>query len=169
MVDGPRNDEEHGSTACAPQERCPTASELLGRHGQGPHGDDIVEPLPQDITGTRRLTLMSFGFKYGHPPANYYFDVSFLKNPAREHGWDLFSSVSPRMREFVLAQPQCQRFLDAATPLLEVLLDCDGDMRVAIGCSAGRHRSAVVVEELARRMESDRVTVKVVHREEIYQ
>ena len=135
--------------ACEPPQRCPTAAELIGQRSasstQALHASsdsqaskasdagmshpaspgsavtDVVEPLPPGSMKTRRLTLMSFGFKYGHPPANYYFDASFLKNPAREDGWDLFSSVSPRMREFVLSQPRCQQFLDKLTPLLEVL------------------------------------------------
>lgn len=117
----------------------------------------------------RRLTMLSFGFKYGPPPANYYFDVSFLKNPARESRWDLFAPVTPSMREFVLAQPACRRFLDAVMPLVRALLDCDSDVRVAFGCNAGRHRSAIVVEEVARRLEDDDVAIKVLHREEEYQ
>jgi len=139
---------------------------------------EAVLPLPQDAqadggarpqVATRRLTLLSFGFKFGPPPTNYYFDVSFLKNPARESQWDLFSRVTPRMREFVLSQPDCRRFLDTLLPLLNVLLECDDDVRIGIGCSAGRHRSAIVVEEIARRMESEAVRIKIVHREETYQ
>jgi UPF0042 nucleotide-binding protein len=112
---------------------------------------------------------MSFGFKYGAPPANYYFDVAFLKNPARESRWDLFAPVSKAMRDFVLGQPACRRFLDSVMPLIRTLLECDGDLRVAFGCNAGRHRSAIVVEEVARRLEDDDVAIKVVHREEAYQ
>jgi UPF0042 nucleotide-binding protein len=128
-----------------------------------------VDARVQPRSATRRLTLLSFGFKFGPPPTNYYFDVSFLKNPARESQWDLFSRVTPRMREFVLAQPACRRFLDRMVPLLKVLIDCDDDVRVGIGCSAGRHRSAIVVEEIARRMEGEEVLVKILHREEAYQ
>lgn len=128
----------------------------------------VAQPLPPPLP-VRRLTLLSFGFKFGPPPANYYFDVSFLKNPARDEQFNLFSRVTPAMREFVLAQPDCRRFVDAVLPLLRLLLECDGDVRVGFGCNAGRHRSAIVVEEIARRLEADDVTVKVAHREESWQ
>ncbi len=127
----------------------------------------VVAPIVQP-SATKRLTLMSFGFKFGPPPTNYYFDVSFLKNPARDERWDLFARVTPAMREFVMAQPGCRRFIEATVPLLRVLLDCDGDVRVGFGCNAGRHRSAILVEEIARRLEADDVVIKVIHREESY-
>jgi len=92
--------------------------------------------------------------------------IGDVKNPARESRWDLFSRVTPAMREFVLGQTACRRFLAAVVPMLHVLLECDDDVRVGFGCSAGRHRSAILVEEIARRMERDDVTIKVVHREE---
>lgn len=114
------------------------------------------------------MTLISFGFKYGRPPANHYFDVSFLKNPAREAGWNLFSEPSDEMRAFVLGQPAACEFLDAALPLVRVLAGADDDARVALGCSAGRHRSAIVVEELARRLRKEGIAVRVLHREEPY-
>ncbi len=134
-----------------------TAVDSGGERSRAP----IATPRP-----TKRLTLLSFGFKFGPPPTNYYFDVSFLKNPARDDRWDLFARVTPAMREFVLNQPNCRRFIEATVPLLRVLLECDGDVRVGFGCNAGRHRSAILVEEIARRLESDDVALKVVHREE---
>jgi len=115
----------------------------------------------------KRLTLVTFGFKYGPPNTNYYFDVSFLTNPARQEGWSLFSAPDARMREFVLSQPLCQQFLATATPLIQLLLECDDDVRVGLGCSSGRHRSVIVAEELARRLESEALAVRLVHREEV--
>lgn len=115
----------------------------------------------------KRLTLVTFGFKYGPPNTNYYFDVSFLVNPARQEGWSLFSAPDAEMREFVLAQPLCRQFLDTATPLIRLLLECDDDVRVGIGCSSGRHRSVIVAQELARRLETSELTVRTIHREEV--
>ncbi|MBI1369151.1 MAG: hypothetical protein GC162_10920 [Planctomycetes bacterium] len=116
----------------------------------------------------RRLTLISFGFKYGQPNANYYFDVSFLTNPARQAEWDLFSQPCPKMRRFVLDQPAAQKFIEAVIPLLRVVMDADDDVRVGIGCSSGRHRSCIIVEELKRRLEDELTQVRIEHREEAY-
>jgi UPF0042 nucleotide-binding protein len=116
----------------------------------------------------RRLTLMTFGFKYGTPNTNYTFDVSFLRNPAREPQWSLFASPDESMREFVLGQTLCQSFLDTVVPVIRLLLECDDDVRIGIGCSSGRHRSVIVAEELRRRLESRDLCVRLVHREELH-
>lgn len=113
------------------------------------------------------LTLVTFGFKYGVPNTNYYFDVSFLRNPAREERWNLFSQSDPEMSQFVLEQPLCQAFLETLLPMIRVLLECDDDVRIGLGCSSGRHRSYIVAEELKRRIELDDVSVRLIHREEV--
>jgi UPF0042 nucleotide-binding protein len=116
----------------------------------------------------RRLTLLTFGFKYGAPPSNYYFDVSFLVNPARDARWSLFDAPDQGMRDFVLSQELAQGFLDAAVPLIELLLAADDDVRIGIGCSSGRHRSNIIAEELQRRFEARGVDVRLVKREAAY-
>ena len=126
-------------------------------------------PLPASSLASARprtgLTLVSFGFKYGRPPANHVFDVSFLKNPAREASWGLWSTPSDEMRLWVLAQPAAVEFLEAALPYVRFLARTDDDVRIAFGCSAGRHRSTILVEELARRLRDDGLDVAVFHRE----
>ena len=117
----------------------------------------------------KRITLLTFGFKYGRPPCNYFFDVSFLKNPAREKDWDLFSKPCANMRKFVLEQENCIRFIDTVIPLLKAVTTFDDDARIGLGCSSGRHRSYIIADEIKRRLESDDVLVKLIHREEQYQ
>lgn len=132
---------------------------------------DTIAGEQTDVTTpprVSRITIISFGFKYGQPPANYYFDVSFLTNPARQPQWDLFSTPCPQMRRFVLDQPEAKAFLDALVPLLRVLMQADDDVRVAVGCSSGRHRSCIIAEELRRRLEDDHTQVRLLHREEPY-
>jgi UPF0042 nucleotide-binding protein len=115
-----------------------------------------------------RLTLVTFGFKYGAPNTNYTFDVSFLRNPAREAPWSLFDAPDPEMARYVLRQPECQAFLERLVPLLRALLAFDDDLRVGVGCSSGRHRSRIVADEVRRRLEAEGVRVRLVHREEVY-
>lgn len=129
-------------------------------------------PLPSALPSEARaveprtgVTLVSFGFKYGRPPANHVFDVSFLKNPAREASWGLWSTPSDEMRHWVLAQPAAVEFLEAALPYVRFLARTDDDVRIAFGCSAGRHRSTILVEELARRLRDEGLDVAVYHRE----
>ncbi|MEM6571311.1 MAG: RNase adapter RapZ, partial [Planctomycetota bacterium] len=74
----------------------------------------LVDEPASSAHGAKQLslTLVSFGFKYGQPPANHYFDVSFLKNPARQEGWTLFSEPGEEMRRWVLEQPAAVEFLE---------------------------------------------------------
>jgi UPF0042 nucleotide-binding protein len=126
------------------------------------------EPATPEPRTRPDLVLTTFGFKYGLPNANYFFDVSFLKNPAREERWDLFAEPDDEMRAFVLGQQACQDFLRDVLPLIRTVLRCDDGVRVAIGCNAGRHRSRIVAEELARRLSLEGVGVKLIHREDMY-
>jgi len=112
-----------------------------------------------------RLQIVTFGFKYGTPNTNYYFDVSFLKNPAREAKWGLFSAPSEEMREFVLRQEEAQIFLDKLQPLVLDLIKFDEDVRIGLGCNAGRHRSVILAEELYRRLQNENLDITIIHRE----
>lgn len=91
---------------------------------------------------------MSFGFKYGLPNANYYFDVGFIKNPARREGWNFFSEVTDEMRSYVLSQPEVLSFIELVVPLISFLENIDQKQVFAFGCNAGRHRSRVLVDHL---------------------
>lgn len=119
----------------------------------------------KEETGQVKVTLVSFGFKYGLPNANYYFDVGFIKNPAREAGWDFFDKPDERMKRFVLEQEQTKEFLEKIEPLLIFLTTVDQNQVFAFGCNSGRHRSSVLVEELGRRLARAGIKANVNHRD----
>ena len=116
--------------------------------------------------GKPKANLMSFGFKYGLPHANYYFDVGFVKNPARLDKWDFFSPPNEEMRRYLLEQEEAVEFLDLVEPLVAYLSSIDQKQVFAFGCSAGRHRSSILVEELSRRLEQSGIETTVYHRDE---
>jgi len=113
-----------------------------------------------------QVKLMSFGFKYGIPNANYYFDVGFIKNPAREIKWNFFSRPDEDMRAYVLDQPPVIEFLKYVVPLIVMLAPLDQSQVFAFGCNSGRHRSYILVEEISRQIKALGVDNKVIHREE---
>ena len=130
---------------------------------------DRNEPSPSGPAGPQRgrVSIVTFGFKYGAAPTNYWFDVSFLKNPARLPDVGLFaSSEHPGVRDFVLRQPKAQAFLDCLEPMVSMLSECDDDVRIGIGCNAGRHRSRVIAGELQARLRSHGIYATLHHREE---
>lgn len=112
-----------------------------------------------------RITVVTFGFKYGPPPTNHYFDVSFLKNPARDPRWGLFSEPDGDMRAFVMAQPAAAEFVARTVELVAFLSEQDDDLRIGLGCNAGRHRSVLLAEALCDELAHRGFEVVLVHRE----
>ena len=72
--------------------------------------------------------------------------------------------------DFVMKQDGAAEFLDAYVPMLaEVgegyLREGKRFMRVAIGCTGGKHRSVAMSEEIARRLREVGYDAKVSHRD----
>jgi UPF0042 nucleotide-binding protein len=101
-----------------------------------------------------RTRFVSFGFKFGTPvDADLLFDVRFLDNPYFVAELRDLPGTSQAVKSFVLAQPDCEGFLERVTSLLEFCLprfEREGKsyLTVAIGCTGGRHRSVVVTDQL---------------------
>ncbi len=112
-----------------------------------------------------RTKLISFGFKYGHPHSNYYFDVGFVKNPAREKQWSFFTELNNEIRDYVKNQAQAMEFVEKVVPLIEFLYQIDQRQIFAFGCSAGRHRSPVIVEIIAEELRERGIESDVEHRD----
>lgn len=110
------------------------------------------------------IELISFGFKYGRPNANYIFDVSFLRNPKYENKWENSFKLDNEQKDYVLSQPKAQQFIDAVIPLIKFVVK-ETDCVIGIGCTGGHHRSVSIVEELTERLK-DEFNVKTIHRDD---
>ncbi|XNZ01527.1 RNase adapter RapZ [Micrococcus luteus] len=119
-----------------------------------------------------RLTLMSFGFKYGLPSdANFVADMRFIPNPHWVPELRPHTGRDALVSEYVLGREGVMDFVDTYVRMLEPVFE--GYLRqnkhyatVAVGCTGGKHRSVAVTEELARRVRAlDRVSVQVTHRD----
>lgn len=127
--------------------------------------DDVTKverSVAEGVHGT--IKLMSFGFKYGPPAANYYFDVSFAVNPARQDRWGMDALVDHEMVDFVLFQSAVGTFIELVVPLIEHTSRLDSYQVVAFGCNSGRHRSPIIVNEVASRLVG-KVPMLVEHRD----
>ena len=119
-----------------------------------------------------RLTVMSFGFKYGLPTdANFVADMRFIPNPHWVPELRPHTGQDAPVSEYVLGREGVMEFVDTYVRMLEPVFE--GYLRenkhyatIAIGCTGGKHRSVAVTEELARRLRAlDRVSVQVTHRD----
>jgi len=118
------------------------------------------------------IQLISFGFKFGVPlEADLVFDVRFMQNPFYIAELRPLSGLTDTVRDYVLAQPVAQRFLDFLQEYLEYFVPAyvsEGKSRltIAIGCTGGYHRSIVISEALAAWLrERDLGPVATFHRE----
>ncbi|MHB8766175.1 MAG: RNase adapter RapZ [Deferrisomatales bacterium] len=124
---------------------------------------------PEDVT--LQVNLVSFGYRYGIPhEADLLLDVRFLPNPHFVPALKAYTGTKKEVQEFVLRTPEAQDFLTRFTDLVVHLIplyEKEGktSVTVAIGCTAGRHRSVTLVEELARRLEEMGRPARTLHRD----
>jgi RNase adapter protein RapZ len=135
-------------------------------------GSAVTELFSDSGPVVLRLTVMSFGFKYGLPvDANYVADVRFLPNPHWVPQLRPHTGLDSDVSDFVLRKNNALDFVDRYVHALEPVLD--GYRRenkhyatIAVGCTGGKHRSVAVAAELARRLSQlPRVTVSTRHRD----
>jgi len=122
-------------------------------------------------TSTMQTSVVSFGFKHGVPlDVDLMFDCRFLPNPYWDESLRSHSGLEPEVRAYVLDRPETEVFLDKLDDLLTMLIPAyvtEGKsyLTVAMGCTGGRHRSVVLAEELARRLEARGLPATVFHRD----
>jgi UPF0042 nucleotide-binding protein len=105
-----------------------------------------------------KVTVISFGFKYGIPvDADFVADMRFLPNPFWVPELRPHSGMDADVADYVYSRPGAQEFLDGYVPVLAgvapgYLREGKRFMRVALGCTGGKHRSVAMAEEIARRL-----------------
>ena len=118
-----------------------------------------------------RVTVLSFGFKYGLPPdADFVVDARFLPNPywvpeLREH-----TGRDEAVSRYVLGQRGASTFVETFVRLVNATapgFEREGKryLTVAVGCTGGKHRSVAIAEELARRLRDIRLAAIAQHRD----
>jgi len=121
----------------------------------------------------RRMALFftSFGYKYGIPhDSDMIFDVRFLPNPHFVLELRPKNGIDAEVRNYVLGNAETRMFLDRLYALLDFTLplyerEGKSSLTLALGCTGGRHRSVVLVEELQKRFSSGRFRIHVKHRD----
>ena len=118
-----------------------------------------------------RITIMSFGFKYGIPlDVDMVFDVRFLPNPHWEEALRPLTGRDKAVADFVLAQPEAQDFLSQVDGLVTSLIpgfEREGKtyLTIAVGCTGGQHRSVAIAEALSLAVRDHGRSVATFHRD----
>jgi UPF0042 nucleotide-binding protein len=117
--------------------------------------------LAESFSSRLTVSLISFGFKHGAPlDVDTLFDVRFMPNPHYDPELRPLTGREEPVREAVLGQDDAREFLERASDLLSFLIPryaAEGKtyFTLGVGCTGGRHRSVVIVEELARRLRQE--------------
>ncbi|MFA5161596.1 MAG: RNase adapter RapZ [Elusimicrobiales bacterium] len=107
-----------------------------------------------------RVTVMSFGYKYGLPlDADIVMDVRFLANPNYVPELKAKTGHDKAVARHIMRDPKARGFLERFCALARYLLPLYGregksHLTIAIGCTGGRHRSVFMAAETARRLSS---------------
>ncbi|WP_153396703.1 RNase adapter RapZ [Ornithinicoccus halotolerans] len=131
--------------------------------------DDLLSSSEDDRL---RLAVLSFGFKYGIPlDADVVLDLRFLPNPYWDPELRPYTGRDEPVRDFVLGQPGAREYLAAAAEMMRFAVEgylAEGrrNVTVALGCTGGKHRSVVAVEEFIRLLQPpDGVALTPFHRD----
>lgn len=133
---------------------------------------NVTEIFAQENTAGVRLTLMSFGFKYGTPTdVDLIADGRFLPNPFWQPELRSSTGLDAEVSEYVLSQPGAQDFIqNYAAALAPVMAGYQRENKrhatIAIGCTGGKHRSVALTQALAIELAKiPGVAVRIKHRD----
>jgi UPF0042 nucleotide-binding protein len=118
-----------------------------------------------------KITLVSFGFKYGIPvDADYVADMRFLPNPHWVPELRARTGRDPGVADYVKSQDGAEEFLERFVPLVVdvgkgYLREGKRFMTVAVGCTGGKHRSVAMAEEVAARLLGYGLDARATHRD----
>ena len=119
---------------------------------------DTLHSLYGGAVSAMLVHLVSFGYKYGLPPAaDLVIDVRFMENPFYIPELRDLDGRDARVRDFVLGHPATKEFLEHLMPFLRFALpryeeEKKPRLAIALGCTGGRHRSVALADEVARRL-----------------
>jgi RNase adapter protein RapZ len=134
--------------------------DLLSRHFS-------QEQAPRRLT----ISLITFGYKFGVPyDIDLLFDVRFLRNPYFVPDLKPLTGEDPRVRGYVLEDPDAKGFLDRLEEFFRFLIplferERRSYLNVGIGCTGGRHRSVVIAKWLQESFVSAGHHVTLSHRD----
>ena len=102
-----------------------------------------------------RLTVMSFGFKFGLPPeADLVLDVRCLPNPFYVPELKHKTGLDQEVVDFVMGHPEAKELLRRYEGFLEYALplyvkEGKSQLTIAVGCTGGKHRSITFARKIA--------------------
>ncbi len=117
------------------------------------------------------IEIRSFGFKKGIPvDSDIVMDVRFLPNPYFDPQLKEKTGLDQEVRDYLAAQASYVAFMQSFGAMIRMILpqyrhEGRAYLKIAIGCTGGRHRSVAVAEALAVLIAADGFKAKLSHRD----
>lgn len=117
-----------------------------------------------------QIDIISFGHKYGEIAADIVLDMRCLENPYWVPALRDQSGLDAPVREYILRNRDCAAYLRTLLSLMTMQAElaarrgCER-LRIAVGCTGGRHRSVTAAVLLAERLHEAGHTVCLHHRD----
>lgn len=117
-----------------------------------------------------KVELISFGHKYGAPEADVVLDMRCLENPFWVPELRRLSGLDEPVQEYILRFPVCKAYIEKLLELICLQASMEekrggSRLRIAIGCTGGRHRSVAVTQLLMQRLKQEGHTAIALHRD----
>src|SRR5262245_31248682 len=118
-----------------------------------------------------QIYVTSFGYRNGLPSdSDLVFDVRFLPNPNYIPRFKHLTGRNPRVAKYIRSFPQTIEFIDRISELLIYLLphyirEGKSYLTISFGCTGGQHRSVMIANDIARKLQAAGYSAKISHRD----
>lgn len=134
---------------------------------------DVVQRHFISSSSRQRMIIhvSSFGYRYGVPAdADIVLDVRFLPNPYFVDELKYYDGHHPLVRDYVLESDESKVFIRKLFDMMAFLIplyEKEGKARlnIALGCTGGRHRSVVMVNQLGSYFSDKNYIITINHRD----
>jgi len=133
--------------------------------------NELIRNFIKNKSQNIQLTLISFGYKYGIPiDVDMIFDARFIPNPFYIESLRSLPGTNQQIQKYVTDFRITQRFMETCFNLISDLIPYyirEGKtyLSIAFGCTGGRHRSVVLINELAIHLQSQGYKTFIKHRD----
>lgn len=117
------------------------------------------------------IMISSFAFPRGLPrDADLVFDVRFLRNPHYVEGLKQLTGLDGEIQDYVAQDERFDAFCDKISDLIlftlpEYKKEGRSYLKIAFGCTGGRHRSVFMAEKMAMMLNKQGFKANLYHRE----
>jgi len=118
-----------------------------------------------------QISVTSFGYKYGLPESvDIVMDVRFLPNPFYNEELKNLDGRDKKVIDFVLCREETKKFLLMFEKMLDFLIPnyiAEGKsyLGIGIGCTGGKHRSAVLSDKIYEYLKLKGYSIKLFHKD----